>query len=155
MADIILNVEVRERIGTGGARAARREGLVPGVLYGGDKDPVAITDAGWYTFKHEFRNDGGVLAVDLSIVDSGGSVVNTWTLSDPSDVIGVTVGGNGYGWFSQNEFPFLAFDNTRLDVPVGPPTSKDECKKGGWETFNTPRTFKNQGDCVSYVQTGK
>ena len=45
MADIILNVELRERIGTGGARAARREGLVPGVLYGGDKDPVAIT--GW------------------------------------------------------------------------------------------------------------
>ncbi|CAN7510893.1 50S ribosomal protein L25/general stress protein Ctc [Phenylobacterium sp. LjRoot164] len=43
MADIILNVELRERIGTGGARAARREGLVPGVLYGGDKDPVAIT----------------------------------------------------------------------------------------------------------------
>ena len=43
MADIILNVELRERIGTGGARAARREGLVPGELYGGDKDPVAIT----------------------------------------------------------------------------------------------------------------
>ena len=43
MADIILNVELRERIGTGGARAARREGLVPGVLYGGDKAPVAIT----------------------------------------------------------------------------------------------------------------
>jgi len=42
MADIVLNVEVRERTGTGGARAARREGLVPGVLYGGDKDPVAI-----------------------------------------------------------------------------------------------------------------
>lgn len=42
MADIILNVEVRERTGTGSARATRREGLVPGVLYGGDKDPVAI-----------------------------------------------------------------------------------------------------------------
>jgi len=42
MADIVLNVEVRERTGTGGARAARRAGLVPGVLYGGDKDPVAI-----------------------------------------------------------------------------------------------------------------
>lgn len=42
MADIVLNVEVRERTGTGGARAARREGLVPGVLYGGDKDPVAV-----------------------------------------------------------------------------------------------------------------
>ncbi len=43
MADIILNVEVREQTGTGGARTTRREGLVPGVLYGGGKDPVAIS----------------------------------------------------------------------------------------------------------------
>jgi len=43
MAEIVLNVEVRERTGTGGARTARREGLVPGILYGGDKDPVAIS----------------------------------------------------------------------------------------------------------------
>src|SRR6185436_8279688 len=43
MADIVLNVEVRERTGTGGARETRRAGLVPGVLYGGDKDPVAIS----------------------------------------------------------------------------------------------------------------
>jgi large subunit ribosomal protein L25 len=42
MADITLNVEVRERTGTGGARAARRSGMVPGVLYGGDRGPVAI-----------------------------------------------------------------------------------------------------------------
>jgi large subunit ribosomal protein L25 len=42
MAEIVLNVEVRERTGTGGARVARREGLVPGILYGGDKEPVAI-----------------------------------------------------------------------------------------------------------------
>lgn len=37
-------------------------------------------------------------------------------------------------------------------VLVGPPTNKDECKKGGWQTFNNP-AFKNQGDCVSYVMT--
>ncbi|HEY8616662.1 50S ribosomal protein L25/general stress protein Ctc [Phenylobacterium sp.] len=43
MAEIILNVQVRERTGTGGARDARRSGLVPGILYGGDKDPVAIS----------------------------------------------------------------------------------------------------------------
>ncbi|MBS0360935.1 MAG: 50S ribosomal protein L25/general stress protein Ctc [Proteobacteria bacterium] len=43
MADIVLNVEVREKTGTGAARDARRAGLVPGVLYGGDKDPVAIS----------------------------------------------------------------------------------------------------------------
>lgn len=39
---IIFNVDVRERTGKGGAREARREGLVPGVLYGGGQDPVAI-----------------------------------------------------------------------------------------------------------------
>jgi len=38
---------------------------------------------------------------------------------------------------------------------VGPPTSKDQCKNGGWQTFNTPRRFKNQGDCVQFVNTGK
>jgi large subunit ribosomal protein L25 len=42
MAEIVLNVEVRERTGTGGARVTRRSGLVPGVLYGGDKQPVAV-----------------------------------------------------------------------------------------------------------------
>lgn len=43
MAEIILNVDVREGVGTGGARAARRAGSVPGILYGGDKAPVAIS----------------------------------------------------------------------------------------------------------------
>ena len=43
MAVIILNVDVREGVGTGGARAARRAGSVPGILYGGDKAPVAIS----------------------------------------------------------------------------------------------------------------
>lgn len=42
MAEIVLNVEVRERTGTGGARDARRAGKVPGVLYGGALEPVAI-----------------------------------------------------------------------------------------------------------------
>ena len=42
MADIVLNVQVRERSGTGGARAARGEGMVPGILYGGSQAPVPI-----------------------------------------------------------------------------------------------------------------
>ena len=42
MADIVLNVELRERSGTGGARASRRSGRVPGVLYGGPRGPVPI-----------------------------------------------------------------------------------------------------------------
>lgn len=32
------------------------------------------------------------------------------------------------------------------------PTSKDQCKGGGWTAYPE---FKNQGDCVSFVETGK
>jgi large subunit ribosomal protein L25 len=42
MAEIVLNVEVREGAGSGAARAVRRSGKVPGVLYGGKQGPVAI-----------------------------------------------------------------------------------------------------------------
>src|ERR1700743_3173633 len=43
MAEIVLNVEVREKTGTGATREVRRAGQGPGGLYGGDKDPVAIS----------------------------------------------------------------------------------------------------------------
>jgi large subunit ribosomal protein L25 len=47
MADIVLNVELREAVGSGSgsARAARRAGKVPGVLYGGPRGPVPIAVA--------------------------------------------------------------------------------------------------------------
>jgi len=38
---------------------------------------------------------------------------------------------------------------------IGPPTTKDQCKNNGWRTFNYPRQFKNQGDCIQFVNTGK
>jgi len=39
---INLEVDVRSRTGKGGAREARRQGFVPGILYGGKLGPVAI-----------------------------------------------------------------------------------------------------------------
>lgn len=42
MAGIVLNVEKREKIGTGGARATRNAGLIPGVLYGGKRGSIPI-----------------------------------------------------------------------------------------------------------------
>ncbi|RME17074.1 MAG: 50S ribosomal protein L25/general stress protein Ctc [Alphaproteobacteria bacterium] len=37
-----LHATVRTRTGKGAARQARREGLVPGIVYGDDKDPLPI-----------------------------------------------------------------------------------------------------------------
>lgn len=42
MAGIVLNVEKREKIGTGGARSTRKSGLIPGVLYGGPRGSIPI-----------------------------------------------------------------------------------------------------------------
>ena len=61
MAQTNLNVSVRADLGKGGARAARRQGLVPAVVYGKGVEPCAInvepkalqqaiaTEAGWNT----------------------------------------------------------------------------------------------------------
>lgn len=79
-------------------------------------DPIAIATTGWYTFEHEFYNDGGVLAVDMTIYDASDAIVHSWTLSNPADLIG-GIGGNRYGWFTANQFSVLAFDNASLEVP--------------------------------------
>ena len=39
---VVLDVTVREGTGTGAAREARRNGLVPGVIYGGDEGAVPV-----------------------------------------------------------------------------------------------------------------
>lgn len=80
-----------------------------------DKDPIAITTTGWYTFEHHFYDNAGTLAVDMSIFDSSDALVHTWTLSDPTDLI-AGIGGNRYGWFDFNQFAPLAFDNAQLTV---------------------------------------
>lgn len=38
-----------------------------------------------------------------------------------------------------------------LAKEVLPPTSKDQCKRDGWKVFTNP-TFKNQGQCIKYVE---
>jgi len=40
---VVLEVAVREDTGTGNAREARRNGMVPGVVYGGDEDAVSVS----------------------------------------------------------------------------------------------------------------
>lgn len=55
----------------------------------------------------------------------------------------------------ENNGKGFLIDNVSLNsgpVLIGPPENKEVCKKDGWKEFNNP-TFKNQGDCVSYVQS--
>lgn len=39
------------------------------------------------------------------------------------------------------------------DARTGPPRDKRQCKDDGWRRFDAPRPFKNQGDCIRFVNT--
>jgi len=39
-------------------------------------------------------------------------------------------------------------DNVRR---CGPPSNVDECKADGWQAFDFPDVFKNQGECIAYL----
>ncbi|MBK7172620.1 MAG: HYR domain-containing protein [Bacteroidales bacterium] len=73
-----------------------------------------VTTSGWYTLEWNFRNNGGVLAVDCKLYDNGGSLLFTETRSAPTDLIASVVGGNRYMWFTFVAADKLAIDNTSL-----------------------------------------
>ena len=106
---------------------------------------------------------------------SNGEIVGTYDLSQ--------VGGSGYtnydgavAFFAANPTYTItgiqlvvdsgwAFDDGRqaitvtptVDVTLHAPANMGACKKGGWQTVvrKDGSTFKNQGDCIQYVNTGK
>ena len=110
-----------------------------------------ITEAGWYTFQHSFYDDGGFLAVDLNLFDGNGELL--WTATrNTVDEIATVVGGNRYSWFTHVDAANgIEIDNHSLYQLVDEPTSMDDCKNGGWEAFG----FRNQGQCIRYVNTGQ
>jgi hypothetical protein len=113
--------------------------------------PVTITTPGWYTFRHTFRDVSGALTVRLQILNSTGATVPgaDWTITSEHPVS--EAGGPTLLWFPNQEINDLAIDNTLLR-PLQPRTKAD-CKNGHWREFKEP-SFKNQGDCVSFVATG-
>lgn len=107
----------------------------------------------------------GVNPIDTSQLDGG-------TFYDPYatalakygnyTVTGVQLVADG-GWFFPDGEQTVLVDNTNVDGHITTyderrhATNKDDCKKGGWMDLvrDDGTTFKNQGDCVSYTNTGK
>jgi hypothetical protein len=126
----------------------------------GHSPVVHIAVSGWYTFKHTFSGlSGGPLTVTLEVMPSGSNVpLGTWVRSDPSDIIGSTVGGNRYGWFVQNEFDGLAIDNSFRTGIVSTPGCEVKISDGGWITAFTTDTATFGGNAkvsLSGVSTGQ
>lgn len=84
----------------------------------GDGTPYEVTSAGWYTIRQVFKDAGGVLSVDIQLLDADGDVVFTTTRSNAADTIPAPVGGNRYGWFTHISglTNGLAVDNHQLSI---------------------------------------
>ena len=99
----------------------------------------------------------GNLLSPASLVDTsqlpGGSFYDTWAAAQArysgaavTDIF--LVSDNGPGGTQT-----VLIDNTDVNGTVYDyePSSKDDCKNGGWQNFAyPPGPFKNQGQCVSY-----
>jgi hypothetical protein len=61
------------------------------------------------------------------------------------------------GWAASDGEQTVRFDNVEVNdtthdfTPPPVLTDKEQCKKGGWQTFTNP-SFKNQGQCISHAQ---
>lgn len=65
---------------------------------------------------------------------------------------GVNIGSNNPSYNVETDL--VDFNGTTYDFEkFSVPTNKNQCKDGGYKTFNPPTgPFKNQGQCISYVE---
>ena len=127
-------------------------------------DQGTVTDGVW----QEWDAYNGGQAIWWSTRPINGCLVppcyQTWdtiVANNPDAVIGGGFGvnqgsGNG-GLTASTDALNIGYGEVCLTYDFEPFRATNECKKGGWQTMSradgTP--FKNQGDCVSYVNTGK
>jgi hypothetical protein len=135
-----------------------------------DGEPVlaTITASSWYTFLMTWRRDAtpaNPVITDMNIYDSAHRLYATTqvtAVSPGGPFPSSDLRGNGYVWFTvwQNGFAndVVGIDNQRTGLlPLAVVSNKDQCKNDGWQTLKTAdfTSFKNQGDCIQYANTGK
>jgi hypothetical protein len=89
-----------------------------------------------------FQDPRGIATVEVTDSPSGDHMKISPSLRQPGDCSPLLLNAAGAEVY--------AGDLVVTDAPPFP-TSKDQCKNGGWRNFPG---FKNQGDCVSFVATG-
>jgi hypothetical protein len=114
--------------------------------------------------------DQGLFWSSRSVACPGGTIVGTpggpatYTLAQvqaacPNAVVvafGVNVGSNNPSYDVETDL--VDFNGTVYDFePYAVAADKEQCKDGGWANVRRSdgSSFKNQGDCVQYANTGK
>jgi probable HAF family extracellular repeat protein len=102
--------------------------------------------------------DKGPGALQYAWSQTGGSSVSLTSASGVAPTfLGATPGVYRFSLVVRDGQDNSAPDSVTIMISpvVAGPVTKDQCKHGGWKSFEFPRTFKNQGDCVQFVNTGK
>lgn len=153
------------------------DGTTSGTIARGDQTLIVIDELTPAGVKVAAAAGGGTLPA--TVTDSKGT---TYTLTAGDQVIvtdGISrvevlvgpievkyfVNGIAYATATLPTGSILTFDpetqtftngsNIPATILIGPPTNANQCKNNGWSKFNFPKKFKNQGNCVQYVNTGK
>lgn len=107
---------------------------------------IGNADAGRYDYS-QFGGSPFTTYANAPASVQAGSVTEAFIVVDGSWSAAAT-GGDGE--------QTVLVDNLTLNgdvVTFDTPTSAEQCKDGGWTSFSNP-SFKNQGDCISFVATG-
>ena len=126
-----------------------------------DTNNDGVTD--FYAFIGAFYCNNGAGLVD-PLHDSSCTIF--YTGNTTGDANWATFVAAHPTWRVSNDVPFIIADDAGLwtvsNVHLGAAasktaTAKDDCKNGGWANLTRTggSTFKNQGDCIQYVNTGK
>jgi hypothetical protein len=170
-----LNVDIDVESGPAGEQPTgtlnlRSTGSTPGGSFEATADATCLSVSGHVAIIGLSGNlhQGGAggdfgMAGLVRVVDGGGSssgadsVEFAYRTGDElfgPPLPGPTTCASFPGPFFTNSFAFPTFTNAVGDLVVTDaaplPTTKEQCRRGGWKTFGV---FKNQGDCVSFVAT--
>jgi hypothetical protein len=98
----------------------------------------------WFPFA-AIRNQGG--AYGLTFDSLGNLYVANY---DVDSVQLISPSGTDLGVFAST--PLIG---PRDLVVVPGPINEGQCKNALWQTYSFPRLFKNQGECIRFVNTGR
>jgi hypothetical protein len=105
---------------------------------------TAFTYGEWVTLGIELDTGAGQYIYYINGVQVGTAAGGTNFLRE------VFLNSYNYGL---DTFPNFSNDSYTANWHIGVlnPETKNDCKKGGWKAFG----FKNQGQCIQFVNTGK
>lgn len=124
--------------------------------YWNDTAAQPVTNGVWQQWDVDAGQFWSSRSVGPLVAGAGGPPFYTLSQvkTDFPNAVVTTIGAN-VGTFNpayDTEVDGLQVNTTTYDFEATlTPMHRDDCKNDGWKTFNTP-SFRNQGQCVSYVE---